>query len=195
MTRPTRDMLLAEATKQFADMGFDGASIASIARALNLTKQTLLHHFGSKEHLYGEVLEATADRLTQKIKSLNFMESEKRFEAILRSFFANKPELERDGTLIIRELIDNKARLENVDTWYLKPFLAELVTAYKAARKIPNMPDMEALAQVYFFLGAMKYYVASRNTLRHMYDEPSFAQLEAAFTEYFNNALAKAGAH
>ena len=58
----TRDQLLAIAATQFAQKGFYGASIASIADELCLTKQALLHHFGSKEKLYGEVLQSISSQ-------------------------------------------------------------------------------------------------------------------------------------
>ena len=42
MTSSTRDQFLQAAIKQFADRGFYGTSIASIAADLGLTKQALL---------------------------------------------------------------------------------------------------------------------------------------------------------
>ena len=56
MPNDTRKALLDAATRLFASAGFHGASLANIADALGLTKQALLHHFGAKEKLYGEVL-------------------------------------------------------------------------------------------------------------------------------------------
>jgi AcrR family transcriptional regulator len=54
--RDTRDAFLDAAKRHFAQRGFYGASIAAIAEELGLTKQALIHHFGTKERLYGEVL-------------------------------------------------------------------------------------------------------------------------------------------
>lgn len=51
-----RERFIEAATDVFAERGFYGTSIAAIADALPLTKQALLHHFGSKEKLYAEVL-------------------------------------------------------------------------------------------------------------------------------------------
>ena len=56
MTTATRQQFISVAKNLFAQKGFYGTSIAAIARELGLTKQALLHHFGSKEKLYGEVL-------------------------------------------------------------------------------------------------------------------------------------------
>ena len=47
MTDDTRRMFLDTARRLFAGKGFYGASLANIADELGLTKQALLHHFGS----------------------------------------------------------------------------------------------------------------------------------------------------
>ena len=54
---------IAAATGLFAAKGYYGASIAMIAAELDLTKQALLHHFGSKDALYERVLTGVADRM------------------------------------------------------------------------------------------------------------------------------------
>jgi|TARA_B110000902_G_scaffold254449_1_gene318496 AcrR family transcriptional regulator len=52
----TKHRFISVAKRQFTENGFDRTSIASIADELGLTKQALLHHFGPKKNLYGEVL-------------------------------------------------------------------------------------------------------------------------------------------
>ena len=60
--KKTREQLLDVARHQFAMTGFYGTSIASIANELGLSKQALLHHFGSKDKLYGEILKEISER-------------------------------------------------------------------------------------------------------------------------------------
>lgn len=52
-----RDSIVAEATKLFAEKGYDGASMADLAARVGLRKASLFHHFSSKERLYAAVLE------------------------------------------------------------------------------------------------------------------------------------------
>lgn len=53
-----RQQLLDAALQQFAEKGYDGASIRSIARAAGVTEALVYHYFRSKEHLFEEVLKA-----------------------------------------------------------------------------------------------------------------------------------------
>ena len=68
----TRDQFIEAARRPFAERGFYGTSIAAIAEELGLTKQALLHHFGTKEKLYGDVLEEISARVMETLKASPF---------------------------------------------------------------------------------------------------------------------------
>ncbi len=53
-----RQQLIDAALHQFAEKGYDGASIRDIARAAGVTEALLYHYFRNKEHLFEEVLKA-----------------------------------------------------------------------------------------------------------------------------------------
>ena len=59
----TRDRFIEVALQLFSEKGFYGASMDGIAREVGLTKQALIHHFGSKEKLYGAVLGRISEAL------------------------------------------------------------------------------------------------------------------------------------
>ena len=51
----TRNRILTAAMRAFTERGFDGTSIAEIARRVGVSKQLVHHHFQNKERLFKEV--------------------------------------------------------------------------------------------------------------------------------------------
>jgi AcrR family transcriptional regulator len=54
--RSRREEILDEATRLFAERGYEGASMADLAERVGLRKASLFHHFASKDVLYAAVL-------------------------------------------------------------------------------------------------------------------------------------------
>jgi AcrR family transcriptional regulator len=66
---PVRQRLLAEATRLFAERGFESTSVQEIVVAAGVTKGAMYHYFDSKDDLlheiYARVLRMQMDRLTR----------------------------------------------------------------------------------------------------------------------------------
>ena len=175
----TRQAFLQAATAAFAERGFYGTSIAAIAQDLPYTKQALLHHFGSKEKLYAEVLKAITEQLMAELASYTdrYPDPRERLEAALIGFYRSSVAQEEQTQLLLRELQDNKRRAEMAQTWYLKPFLDTLTDMALQAAGDTLTSRTTALAFIYQILGAITYYAVSRPTLRQMFGEDMFATL------------------
>ncbi|MEM8493358.1 MAG: TetR/AcrR family transcriptional regulator [Pseudomonadota bacterium] len=186
----TRDRLLAAARRQFADKGFYGASLASIAQELAVTKQTLLHHFQSKERLYAEVLEQIASDFAQlEDHAMSYDDPMERLEAMILGRFQQQQFDVLSVRIVMRELLDNQSRAAKVNTWYLRPWLDALT---RTVQEIPSnrpLSSTEALAIVYQILGASNFLSMSEPTLRGMYGARDFERLSAAYPRYLRKLL------
>ncbi len=179
----TREHLLKVAQRQFAQKGFYGASIAGIASELGLSKQALLHHFGTKERLYGEVLKEISARYVARIfqAQVEISDPRRQLEELMINQLESQSKDTEDARVVMRELMDNQDRAEHATQWYLKPFLDALVSI---VRRIPGEEDRthaEALAVVYQLLGAINYIVMSGPTLTQMFGKESFSELSSAY--------------
>lgn len=56
-TKLRKEEIVAEATRLFAERGYEGASMGDLAERVGLRKASLFHHFPSKDVLYATVLE------------------------------------------------------------------------------------------------------------------------------------------
>jgi TetR/AcrR family transcriptional regulator len=61
--RVNKDAVLREATRLFAERGYDGMSMGDLAARVGLRKASLFHHFPTKDALYERVLTDLVERL------------------------------------------------------------------------------------------------------------------------------------
>ena len=183
MTATTRAQFLTAAEHLFAERGFYGASIATIARELGLTKQALLHHFGNKEKLYGEVLQGISDGLMEKTRAIQqqFDSPLAQLEELVLTQFREQMHSENSARLIMRELLDNERRAEKAGNWYLRSYLETLVATTISIDQ--TLTEARALALIYQFLGAAHYFAVSRPTLKQIFGARTLAATTACYEE------------
>lgn len=185
MPSETRERLLDVALEQFAARGFEGTSIAGIADALGLTKQALLHHFGSKERLYGEVLALISRAFEARVAARRPSAEADALVALLGDMAADSRAHRAQTRLLMRELLDNSERAQRAGHWYLKSFLDALAERVLALPGWKTARREQALAVIYQLLGAVNYFAVSGDTLAAMYGAQRYHDLEAVFDAQF----------
>ncbi|MEM1186974.1 MAG: TetR/AcrR family transcriptional regulator [Pseudomonadota bacterium] len=183
MANNTRERFLAVALDQFAERGFDGVSIAGIADVLGLSKQALLHHFESKEKLYGEVLDGISRAFQERIEATDATPKNDRdaIAALLAALVQDHRQHPQQTRLLMRELLDNSRRAERASHWYLRGFLDALVDRVHALPQWGSAGRHHAAAAVYQFLGAINYFAVSSPTLKAMFSDEFYADMDDCF--------------
>lgn len=185
MQDDTREQLLETATKLFADRGFYGASLANIADELGLTKQALLHHFGRKEKLYAEILARISERMMGFVQAAKDASEKPNHQllATLLSMWEFSLKAPHEIRIIMRELLDNERRANQVHSWYLKPFLDALIQIVRAMPAKQRLSKTDALSRVYPMLGAMSYFIVSDVVLQQMYGKTNYSKMQKRYSE------------
>jgi AcrR family transcriptional regulator len=184
MPADTRTRLLAAALEQFAARGFDGVSIASIADEVGLSKQALLHHFSSKERLYGELLADISRSFEARISAREDGEGELGpLIELLLELAGNSRVHRAQTTLLMRELLDNGERARRAGHWYLRPFLEALADRVAALPGWESARRAAILTSVYQILGAINYFAVSGDTLAAMFGKRCHRDMEKAFDD------------
>lgn len=66
----TRERIRREAAALFRTKGFNGTSMAELAREVGINKSSLYHHFPSKQALLSEIIELTVNRVTPLVQKV-----------------------------------------------------------------------------------------------------------------------------
>lgn len=144
-----RSRILSAATRLFATRGYDGTSIQAIAEAVGITRPTLVYHFGSKDQLRSEVLEAMLgrwrDELPARLQAAT--SGSDRFRSAvdaLLSFFHADPHRAR---LLLREILDRPEEMATRFRDQLLPWtmlLTDYIRTGQAEGRIRREVDPEA---------------------------------------------------
>ena len=153
----TRERLLKQATRLFAQKGFDGAATEAIVRAARVNKRMLYHYFESKEGLYRAVLEAQWQGLAGAFADLG--DGDLALQILDRSFdyMAANPELVR---LAMWEGLRGGQTSRSLWSTTRGPLFARAAALLEA--RAPSLDGRHLLISI---LGALSFYFAFAPTL------------------------------
>ena len=92
--------ILGEAVRQFAECGYEGTSIATIAERAGLSKQNLMYYFPTKQALYQRVLDNVLDDWLARMATL--ADPGKEPGDVLRAYVRAKLQYSREQPLASR---------------------------------------------------------------------------------------------
>ncbi|HEY8078901.1 MAG TPA: TetR/AcrR family transcriptional regulator [Labilithrix sp.] len=106
--RLRKEEIVAEATRLFAERGYEGASMGDLAERVGLRKASLFHHFPSKDVLYATVLEQLMGEVKSAILTAATSEGsfEQRLDALTDALTTTLSAQPHAARLLIREAMD-----------------------------------------------------------------------------------------
>jgi TetR/AcrR family transcriptional regulator len=135
----TEKSLTNAATGQFAKKGYDGASVRDIAEEAGVNPALVSYHFGGKEGLFEEVLDATMVQLGQSLRDAFLSDPDvvvgtRRALLIYLEYLRTSSQFPR---VVARSMLDGDERILLVARSYLRP-LVQIVKMRLGERPLPE---------------------------------------------------------
>jgi AcrR family transcriptional regulator len=173
----TRTRILVAAEMEFADHGFDGASVRQIAQRADVPVALINYHFGGKEGLYRAIFEMRAPMIIdQRIAGLRLAEMEhdqdRKVEMIVKAVLV--PNLHMRSTeknsaysrILAREVSDPKSHDRKVISEIFDPIAHKVMEALHSA--LPDRSVEEINWGYQAMLGAMVYTMADTGRISRL---------------------------
>jgi|UPI0004648AC5 AcrR family transcriptional regulator len=173
----TRSRILTAAEAEFADHGFDGATVRQIALRAEVPVALVNYHFGSKEGLYRAIFEMRAPMIVdQRIAGLRLAEmepdAERKVEMIVKAVLV--PNLHMRSTeknssyarILAREVSDPKSHNRKVIAEFFDPIAYKVMEALQAA--LPDRSVEEINWGYQAMLGVMVYTMADTGRISRL---------------------------
>lgn len=158
----TRRRILAAATRQFSERGYDGAKFREIGDVADVSFQSIRYHFGTKEKLWEAVVEQLHDDAEaamldneRELAELPAAEQLRRQVRAMVAYQAEHPELQK---ILLREAMKGSARYRKAFNQHVRRFERSAVRFLGGLQDVGVIkPDIELQDLFYVFRGALNY--------------------------------------
>ncbi len=145
----TRTAILEAALAEFAEKGFEAASIRSIAERTGFQHPLITYHYPSKDLLWQAVAEDTFERIRIEWDARAAEEGDlpplERLRAEYRALFRHTTKFPEFHRFMRQEAATNNPRLQWVAGNVLKPLIDRLLPQIKAAQAKGQLPQIEPI--------------------------------------------------
>lgn len=175
----TAEKLLDIAESLFAEKGFYGTSIRDVADGLAIAKSSLLHHYPTKEKLYGAVLKKLADEMTLEVRYIReqFDDEKEQIFQFVKRLCANSHNTPNRENIIFRELLDNPRRAEKARKWFFVDYFKELTGIIRSGQQKGIFKPVHPEIFILQLLGAHRYLIISLPTVKQFFDQQTYRQI------------------
>jgi TetR/AcrR family transcriptional regulator len=173
-SRPgVRAQILDAALAEFAERGFQEASLAAIARKLGVTAPLVLYHFGSKANLWREAVEVFCAGFSSVVEAAVVDGHDLRGGDALRLLVRRLVHFFATNRAAYRLLRDEGGVAGDDTEWltcrHLRGILSQVESVYRRAVDEGAVRPAPFDTTFFMILGAASCYLESRNLVSHLF--------------------------
>ena len=188
----TRERLLDAAEDLFARHGFAGASMRDIGQALGIANASIVYHFPSKRKLYAAVLGRIADSAARVVDAGGEESGGAAAQVhLLVERFLDWGEAHPGYVqLILREMLDNPARISRVRTLYLAHVVRAMRLPLERAAHAGLLPGMDPGSLMLQLIGSISYFIVAAPTVGRITGSEDLGRLRQDFRRTVHRVVA-----
>jgi AcrR family transcriptional regulator len=180
-----RDKIVRVAERLLAEAGFHGTSMRDVADAAGVPLASVVYHFAKKEQLYAAVLTEIGAQLALQLEDALDDDVHTpwttRLDAVVRSLVAWTVSYPGRVKLLLRELLDNPARVARASKLPLAPILLRLTQFVVAGVRLGAFRPVVPETAVLHLVGAVSYFTAARPTVRRIVGQVRDRRLSSSY--------------
>ena len=151
---------MVEAERHFARQGYAGTSVRELGAALGIAGSSVLHHVGSKRKLYAEVLKRISVSIAPVLAHIDRTVPAEAMRQLTERLLIWSELHPHYVQILLREMMENPARIDEVHRWQLADFLQQAaafskdvvgVRGNKSGDIDPDMLLQVLLGSVFYF--------------------------------------------